>query len=279
MNKEQIEKLRMICKNISILYVEDDQNIAIQVEKMLKKIFIHVDVENNGLLGLKNYMKNHQDIVITDISMPVIDGIEMSKKIIEINAEQSIVITSAYNDAEYLIRLIEIGVDKFVTKPIDMGSFLSSIYKIAIGIYREKREVLLESKLEEQQNLQLQIFNATPFPIAYFDRDLVVYTNNAFKTNFFTQIDLKDTQKFQLVCLFEQKKYLSLSNSALLDEIEKSNFKIYAVMDVKTKITKKYNISIAQITSNKQRLVSFINIITPPPNNLKNQQAYLTLGC
>ncbi len=260
MNKEQIQKLRTICKNISVLYVEDDQAILVQVERMLRKIFTNVAIEKNGLLGLKNYTKNRQDIVITDISMPILDGIEMAKKIKLLNPEQSILITSAYNDAEYLIGLIEVGIEKFVTKPIDMGSFLSSISKIAIGIYREKRELLLESKLEEQQNLQIKIFNATPFPLAYFDGDVVVYANNAFESHFFTPLDLKDTQEFRLGYLFEQKKYLSLSNSTLLDEIEKSSSKIFTVMDVKKKITKKYNISIAKITNNKQRLVSFINL-------------------
>lgn len=260
MNKEQIEKLRMICKNISVLYVEDDQNIATQVEKILKKIFIHVDLENNGLLGLKNYMKNHQDIVITDISMPVIDGIEMSKNIKNINAEQSILVTSAHNDTEYLIELIELGVDKFFNKPIDMGKFLSTISKIAVGIYREKMEAILEEKLSQQQNLQAKILDTVVVPLAYFEEDLIVYANNAFKEHFFTKKDMEDKYTFRLGYLFEEKKYTSISNSMLLNTIENTQTKIFTLMDVRKKFVKKYHIEIANIIDKKQRLVSFVNL-------------------
>lgn len=90
MNQEQINKLRKVCKNISVLYVEDDKNISIQVERLLKKIFLDVEVEKNGFLGLANFTQNRQDIVITDISMPVMDGIEMAKEIKNLNSEQNI---------------------------------------------------------------------------------------------------------------------------------------------------------------------------------------------
>lgn len=121
--------------------MEDDVNISTQLEKLIRKIFSNVEVEKNGLLGIKNYTANRQDIVITDISMPIMDGIEMSKRIKLINSEQNILVTSAHNDTEYLIKLIEIGVDKFITKPIDMNNFLSSISKMAVSIYREKEKL------------------------------------------------------------------------------------------------------------------------------------------
>lgn len=260
MNKEQIDKLRVVCKNISVLYVEDDPNIAMQVEKMLRKIFTHVDVQSNGLLGLKSYMKKRQEIVITDISMPSMDGIEMSKNIRLINPEQNILITSAHNDIEYLMALIELGVDKFLTKPIDMGKFLGSISKIAIGIYREKREALLEQKLTLEQNLQAKIIDALAYPLAYFEQDRVLYANDSFREHFFTKIDTEDKNNFRLGYLFEEKRFVSLQNSALLDALEQKSTKVFELLDVKKKYIKKYHITIVPIAGTKQRLVSLVNL-------------------
>jgi len=260
MDKEQVKKLRTICKDISVLYVEDDINISTQLEKLIRKFFNNVEVEKNGLHGVQNYTKNRQEIVITDISMPVMDGIEMCKRIKLINNEQNILVTSAHNDVEYLVKLIDIGVDKFITKPIDMGSFLSNISKIAIGIYREKREAILESKLKAQQNLQKELLNGIVFPLAYFDGDEIVYANNSFRKQFFTEIDAGDFNKFRLGYLFENKRYVSMNNSELIQEISKSIDKTYLVMDVNKKIVKKYSLSVTKFNNAKGCLLSFVNL-------------------
>ncbi|ABB44265.1 response regulator receiver domain protein (CheY-like) [Sulfurimonas denitrificans DSM 1251] len=260
MDKEQVKKLRAICRDISVLYVEDDISISAQLEKLLRKIFNNVEVEKNGLSGVQSYTKNRQDIVITDISMPVMDGIEMCKRIKLINSEQNILVTSAHNDAEYLVKLIDIGVDKFITKPIDMGSFLSNISKIAISIYREKRETVLESRIKAQQNLQKELLNGIIFPLAYFDEGEIVYANSSFKKQFFTEIDAGDFSRFRLGYLFENKKYVSMSNSELVQEISNSDDKTYLVMDVNKKIVKKYSISVTKFQNAKGCLLSFVNL-------------------
>ncbi|MDP2893977.1 MAG: response regulator [Sulfurimonas sp.] len=144
MNREKLEKLRQHCKSISVLYVEDDTHISEQLEKLLKKIFLKIDVEKNGALGLESFIKNNQDIVITDISMPMLDGIEMSKRIRLLNPEQNIIVTSAHSDTESLLSLIEIGVDKFILKPIDMGVLLETISRVAVNIYRAKKALTCE---------------------------------------------------------------------------------------------------------------------------------------
>lgn len=276
MNKEQIEKLRIICRDISILYVEDDSSISMQVEKFLKKIFTNISIEKNGLLGLRSFTKNTQDIVITDISMPLMDGIKMAKQIKLLNSEQNILVTSAHTDSEYLVDLIELGVDKFITKPIDMKTFLSSISKIAIGIYRERREKVLEKKLQEEKELQTTILESIAFPLGYFDDDALLYANNAFKEHFFTSIEREDMTKFKLGYLFEEKKYVSYGNAEMFDMVEASEKKIFSIMDVQKKIRKKYNIKIVGLQSQTRRLVSFINLeeINKELDRLKTQVDY-----
>jgi len=88
-------------------------------------MFATVIVADNGNDALNLYReyydKNQKyiDIVLTDIEMPKMDGIELSEKIMQINKEQDIIVISAYTDTKHLIKLINIGVAQFITKPIE----------------------------------------------------------------------------------------------------------------------------------------------------------------
>lgn len=260
MDKEQLRKLRTICRDISVLYVEDDKEISFQWEKLIRKIFNIVDVEKNGLHGLQNYTKNRQDIVITDISMPVMDGLEMSKKIKLINSDQNILVTFTKSDTDNLTKLIDIEVDKFILKPVSIASFLSNISKIATNIYREKREAVLEAGLKIQQGLQNELLDGIMLPLAYFKDEEIVYANKNFKRHFFTQVDTDNLSGFRLGYLFEDAKYISMSNSELIQEIGSSKNKTFSFVDVNNKIIKKYNLSVTKLKNTEGHLVSFLNL-------------------
>lgn len=262
MDKSQIGKLRQICKNITVLYVEDDEDIARQVFIMLGKIFQKIEVKYDGAAGLEAYKKHKHDIVVTDISMPKLNGIEMSKAIRVINPEQSILVTSAYSDIEYLSALIDLGVDKFVLKPINMQSFLSAVSNFAIRIYREKREASLEAQLKRQNELQMEILNSISFPIAYFKNNAVIYANNAFTQRFLTPSDVNDMSYFKLGYLFEDSSFVTLSNENVIKKIINSELKNYQIVDINRKILKNYHVLIASLGDVGSYLVSFINLDT-----------------
>ncbi|MDD2652968.1 MAG: response regulator [Sulfurimonas sp.] len=276
MDREQIKKLRTICKNISVLYVEDDKDVSQHLEKLIRKIFVDVSIEKNGLLGLESFQKNRQDIVITDISMPIMDGIEMSKNIKLLNSDQNIIVTSAHNDTEYLVKLIEIGIDKFIIKPIDMNQFLSSISKIAIAIYREKRQSELENRLKHEKELQAQLLDKVLLPVAYFHGDAIVYANKSFKEQFFTKTDLDDSSCFHLGYIFKDSKYISMGNATLAHTLKDSKQKIFELMDANKKIFKKFNLNISIFKDETKYLVSIVNFdaIYAELNRFKNQIDY-----
>lgn len=274
MNKEKIEKLRQVCKNISVLYVEDDKDIADQLEKLLRKIFIRVDVEKNGFLGLRNYTENRQDIVISDISMPSMDGIEMTKRIKKINPEQSIIITSAHNDIEYLMKLIEIGVDKFVLKPIDMNLFMSSVANAAVNIYREKKEIILEKQIKKQQDIQLKIMNNIPTPLALVERGVFKYVNNIFKQYFISDKNDEKIEKFKFAYIFENKNLINKNNTELMKYLIK-NDRLYSILEVDSKVYKKYKINITSL-EDESYLLNFLNMdsLNAEFEKLKSQNGY-----
>lgn len=78
-----LKKLKAISSNVSILYVEDDDSLRQSVAKYLKLIFEVVDLAQDGVDGLKAFNKRDYDIVITDIQMPNMNGLEMIKAIRE----------------------------------------------------------------------------------------------------------------------------------------------------------------------------------------------------
>ncbi len=146
MNNEFIE-LKNYAKRQQVLYVEDSDVMREETSAFLSSFYSKVDTAGNGAKGLENYKKNRYDIVISDIKMPVMDGIKMVKQIKGINKQQPIIIVSAHDDSKYLIDLISIGIDRFILKPISSESFMDALIQISKRIMNT--EELLQSRLHE----------------------------------------------------------------------------------------------------------------------------------
>ena len=84
---------------------------------------------------MDKYREGSYDIVITDINMPVMSGVKLSREIKASNKKQVIIVISAHDEAKYLLDLINMGVDNFVLKPLDIGQFLGVLHK-AISLVR-----------------------------------------------------------------------------------------------------------------------------------------------
>ena len=130
----ELKTMKLFTKTMSVLYVEDDINIQIEVKKYLERLFERVDSAQNGQLGLEMYQASNYDIVLSDISMPVMNGLEMSRKIREIDENQEIIIISAYASSEYFVESIKIGVSGYILKPIDYNQMKDSLYHSAVKI-------------------------------------------------------------------------------------------------------------------------------------------------
>jgi len=111
MVRNNILKLQKIAADLSVLIVEDEDLINSQLRQYLEKFFKVVKTAFDGLEGLACFNKEHFDIVVSDILMPKMNGIEMLQKIKEKNSNQKIVITSASSHSNYLIDAIEMGVN------------------------------------------------------------------------------------------------------------------------------------------------------------------------
>jgi len=126
-----LEKLNQLTKNLIVLYVEDDSILREKTCKMLSNLFKHIDTAQNGKEGWEKYQEyykdneKYHDLVITDIKMPIMDGMILSKKILLLNKEQIIVITSAHDESKYLIEFINMNIDKFILKPFNLNTLIT----------------------------------------------------------------------------------------------------------------------------------------------------------
>jgi len=143
-----------ILKQIKLLYVEDDENIRTVLSKGLKRRVKEVEVAINGEDGFSKYKSFQPDVIVTDIKMPVMSGLQMSESIRQIDKSIPIIITSAHGESETLIEAIKIGVSGYILKPIDTQKLFDMI-----AMYAKSR--VLEKELEHKnKQLAMQSKNA-----------------------------------------------------------------------------------------------------------------------
>lgn len=134
-----IDELSSMC----ILYVEDDELIAEALITIIKRITKNIHYAKNGKEGLKLFESIKPDIVITDIKMPIISGLEMAKEIRKTDDEIPIIILSAYNENEYLKDAFEVGITYYLNKPVNRLVLLRTLNESA-------KSVVYKSKQDEQ---------------------------------------------------------------------------------------------------------------------------------
>ncbi len=130
--------------NVSLLYVEDDSTLRNIYRKILEYSLKKVYVASNGLEGLEIFKKYKPEIVLTDVRMPVMDGLDMIAKIRELVKDIRIIILSAFGEPHYFLSAIELGVKAYLLKPIDSEHLLKTIEE-------QVNEILLDKKVREEE--------------------------------------------------------------------------------------------------------------------------------
>ncbi len=141
----------MLLNNFTLLYVEDDKTTQEIVKIILKKKVKKLYIASNGQEGLDIYKDKNPDIILTDINMPVMDGLEMSAKIKNIDHYQPIVLLTAYSDIDFLKESISIGIDKYLIKPIsDTSIFFGTLEAVAKILQSDIDKIKLDKMLQSQ---------------------------------------------------------------------------------------------------------------------------------
>lgn len=147
--------------DISLLYVEDEKVTREQVSRILQRIVTELHVAENGRDGLALYREKRPDIVLSDIMMPFMNGLEMCREIRQLDRDSQLIMLTAYSDTEYLLECIALGVNQYVQKPVDFGRLTSAIETCS-------NYILLKRKIQQQENriyMLSQAVEQAPAPV------------------------------------------------------------------------------------------------------------------
>lgn len=159
-------------KTLTILYVEDDSCIRLQLAQFLHRRCANLYLGTNGKEGLAVFQQCNPDIVITDISMPEMDGLQMGEAIRAINPYIPIIITTAFEEPRYFHRAIDLNVDKYVTKPVNLEQLEMALLKCA-------RAIRAEAALREDAKRQAEFMEAQRIAAVVFESQEGMFVTDA----------------------------------------------------------------------------------------------------
>ncbi len=133
--------------DISVLYAEDDEATREEVGLFLNRRVRTLVTAANGQEGLQRFREERPDVVVTDIRMPVMDGLQMARIMRSEDRGTLIVVTTAHSDVSSMLEAIDIGVDQYVIKPIETWKLLAALEKCAETVeYRRARQSYLDER-------------------------------------------------------------------------------------------------------------------------------------
>jgi len=146
-------------KNLTALYVEDEESLRKALQDAIGDEFASFILARDGDEGLKKYKKYKPDIVITDISMPICDGLTMAKDIKKLSKETPIIIFSAYSEKEKLLEAIDTGIDKYLIKPIDPDELMKILIEKSNSLFLSNQLIELGNNYQFDKNRKILINN------------------------------------------------------------------------------------------------------------------------
>lgn len=134
--------LKNINKNIKILYVEDDEIARENGVEYLQNFFEQIYEAGDAIVALQLYEKYQPDIIITDIQMPKLNGLEFVKKIRQKDKKTQIIIITAFCDKDYLLKAIELGLVKYLVKPVKEKEFEEALFLCVNSLQEDNSNIV-----------------------------------------------------------------------------------------------------------------------------------------
>ncbi len=146
--------IKKFYKNIKILYVEDDEIARENGIEYLENFFEQIYEASDAIIALQLYEKHKPDIIITDIQMPKLNGLEFVKRIRQKDKDTQIIIITAFCDKDYLLKAIELGLVKYLVKPVREKEFEEALFLCVDSLENNQSNIV---KLQE--NTYFDMFN------------------------------------------------------------------------------------------------------------------------
>jgi len=220
--QDNVDKLYL--QSLSVLYVEDEDEVRDQLYTYLKRRCRKVYTAANGKKGLEAYTKYQPDIVVTDILMPVMDGLQMAGYIQETSPRVPVIVTTAFEEPRYFHSAIELGVQQYVNKPVKLPVLEQALLKCA-------RLLRAEAALKEIEERYKVLFKLSHIAISVADADqeqqsVVIKGSNVQKGLEGLLVDCNDA-------------FLGLIDYQDIEELKDQELSIYSLMTDES--AKKFN--------------------------------------
>lgn len=147
---------KLATKNLCVLYVEDDDVARENGIEYLENYFNYIYAASDAFEGLKLYREYHPEIIITDIQMPKLNGLEFIKQIRKENKETQIIVITAFSDTAYLLQAIELQLIKYLIKPVQESAFKEALQLCIDSIHNKDSSII-----ELSQNTFFDRYNQT----------------------------------------------------------------------------------------------------------------------
>ena len=146
-----LQELLSLSASLNILYAEDDVELRQTTASLLRDLNFHVEEADHGKVALEKFMRDPSfyDIIITDLNMPYMGGMELIQEIQAIHSDQAIIVVSAHNETEFFLESIRKNILGYILKPIDFEQLIFTLYKAASHVHVRKENEAFKTHLEE----------------------------------------------------------------------------------------------------------------------------------
>ncbi len=177
MTKNRLQEIIAFTKNLKVLYIEDNVDVREQTLKMLNIFFNSIVVGSNGDEGLvifkanNSYENSNFDLIITDIEMPIVDGISMINAIRKLDRHIPILVFSAHSNPDYMLQTINAGIDGYLLKPYNIEQISNTLMNV---IEKNKLTKIEENKIHLDYGFIWDSDNS----LLYKDNETIKLTKN-----------------------------------------------------------------------------------------------------
>jgi len=246
---------------ISILFVEDEPLIREELSSFLKRYTEKsLYIAENGEEGLALYRKKKPDVVISDIRMPKMNGIQMVQEIKKINPDQTVLFATAHSDSNFFIDAIELQVEGYLLKPIDLGLLRKKIKKI-------QEDIAFKKQLKMQEVIANEIAHLQGNMLAVLDQNYIPLFLNKKWMELLNINSLEEIAEGQCISRFFQDKegYFYPSGENICRWVEElksldNHSQIVAIQMNKDDEARVYAVTFSDIEETKHLIVSFSEI-------------------
>jgi len=150
---------------LSLLLVEDDVSLGKELRSFFLDFFDTVALHVNAKEALCWLENNHADVIVSDICMPEIDGLEFFRRVRKLYPDQLLIVISAYPQTDYFLESIELGIYRFFIKPFDTAKLIDEIHTLTSRLRRQKSDlphIFLGNAITYNTQTQVLYINNVP---------------------------------------------------------------------------------------------------------------------